>query len=994
MLNPARFAFTSACGLFVAGTALLLSGCSAERHNVVARTYQNITARDNGYFLAREKMRAEEAKLYQERPNDYNRVLPLFPVVDSIKAIQLIPAMDEVTKKASLPIQRRGTSDWTDDAYILVGKARFYKHEYEDAAKTFKYVNTTSNDANARHEALIWLMRTYMATKQWDNASAVSDLLDKETGKPANARELFLTRAQYYLHEGNDQKAIENLQKALPHIPKKDERSRTRYILAQLYQNNGKDKEAYAELNKILKRNPPYELDFFSKLMLGQVSDLNLADRARLEKYFAKLLKDPKNKEYRDKIYYEMARLDYRQQRYDPALKLLNQSLRANTTNKAQRGYSYLLSGRIYYENLQKYRLAAAYYDSTTKSLPRETPEYASIKERSDILQDFAKQITIIETQDSLLNLVRLDTAALRTKLLAYADAEMLRRKQEEERQAALAAREANQMALGIDPKRTAEGDPLAFGTGSTGQAWYFDNPTALSRARGDFERRWGSRPLTDNWRLSSLATTGAPTPGAGAPVTVRGNENSAVNPASQASAKVATPEDERKALAAQYRQALPFSAEAQAQAESQVQEALFALGGIYNQQLKEPPRAIETYEQLLKRFPKGPHTVETYYTLYLLYREQNDPKAEQYAQRLRTEFPNSSYARLVADPEYLRRASVANEAMSVRLDSAFAMYKKQEFRKATAVMARARRQYPETDLNDRAEYLQALLVLRTQPPTTHKAVLTSFVQKYPESPLTPRVQEMLTTYGKYEAGSLAGALASTEKPVVSFFRPGEVDNRMRIDYENDVPPAPKPVTPTPAPATPQPKNDKATPAAGQPTAVSAGPQPAGKPDKAAKPTEQPAAATSQPTAPTTAPTQPVPAAPTTPAPEPSPYMANLAAAHAVAIVYPKDAAAFNDLQNQLTAYNNRYFKASNLQIQAQPLGATQQVLIIQPWPNSKVAQNYALKLRGPQGPLMKLRNAGYQSFLIGIDNLPVFLSRGNVEEYLRFAQPVYSIKN
>ncbi|RAK64039.1 hypothetical protein DLM85_19025 [Hymenobacter edaphi] len=975
----------------MAGTALLLSGCSAERHNVVARTYQNITARDNGYFLAREKMRAEEDKLYKERPNDYNRVLPLFPVVDSVKAVGLTAAMDEVVKKASIPVVRRSSSDWTDDAYILIGKTRFYKREFEEAVKTFKYINTTSNDANARHEALIWLMRTYMVTKQWDNASAVSDLLDKEEGTEANARELFLTRAEYYLHEGEEQLAIANIQKAIPYIPKKDERSRTRYILAQLYQNNGQDKEAYAELNKILKRNPPYELDFFSKLMLGQVSDLNQQDRARLDKYFSKLLKDPKNKEYRDKIYYEMARLDYRQQHFDSALKLVNQSVRANTTNKAQRGYAYLLAGRIYYENLRKYQLAAAYYDSTTQSLPRETPGYAAIKERSDILRDFAKQITVIQTQDSLLTLVRLDTAALRGRLTAYADAEMLRRKREAERQAALAARSANQTGTGQDPTRTGNSDvdPLAFATNNAGRAWYFDNPQALSTARGDFERRWGNRPLTDNWRLSSLATTGAPAPGAGAPVTVGGASNSVINPSGDASAKQATPQDERAALIAEYRQSLPFTTSQQQQSEAQIEEALFALGAIYNQQLKEPTNAVQTYEQLLQRFPKGPHTVETYYTLYLIYKEQNDPKAEQYAQRLRTEFPNSSYARLVADPEYLRRASLANEQMTVRLDSAFAFYKKQEFRKANAALLRARKLNPQTDLDDRADYLAALLVIRTQPPAAHKAALTAFVQKYPESPLTPRAQELLQSYTKYESGQLAGALASTEKPVVSFFRPGEVDNRMRIDYDEPLP-APRPAAPAPAAAPPkkeEPQPKEAAPAAVP--GVSAGPQPAATKKTPAKDADN----TPAPPAPGT-PTPPASAPPVAPAPEPSPYAFNLAAPHAVAIVFPKDAAAFNDLQVQLTAYNNRFFKASNLQIQVQPLGATQQLVVVQPFANNKVAQNYALKLRGPQGPLLKLRNAGYQSFQIGIDNLPVLLTRGNLEEYQRFAQPVYSIKN
>jgi TolA-binding protein len=81
--------------------------------------------------------------------------------------------LDDIIKKASLPIQHRPGSDWTDDSYVLIGKARYYKKEYEDAGKTFKYVNSTSKDANAKHEALIWLMRTFLALKEYENAAAV-----------------------------------------------------------------------------------------------------------------------------------------------------------------------------------------------------------------------------------------------------------------------------------------------------------------------------------------------------------------------------------------------------------------------------------------------------------------------------------------------------------------------------------------------------------------------------------------------------------------------------------------------------------------------------------------------------------------------------------------------------------------------------------------------------------------------------------------------------
>ncbi|GAA4002352.1 hypothetical protein GCM10022408_12170 [Hymenobacter fastidiosus] len=980
----------------------MVGACSSERKSIIGHGYENIVARDNGFFLAREKLAATEATLYAARVNDYNRVLPLFPTLDDATVARVTADLDDIIKKASLPIQHRPGSEWTDNSYLLIGQARYYKKEFEDAGKTFKYVNTTSKDPNAKHEALIWLMRTFLATKELENAAAVSDLLDKEQGTGQNARELFLTRAEYYLQTGDQPKAIENLTRALPYITPKNELSRTRYILAQLYQATNQDKEAYAQLNQILKHNPPYELDFFAKLMLGQVSDLNTTDKARLDKYFAKLLKDTKNKEYRDKIYYEMARLAYRQQRYDNSLALLRQSARVTTTNKAQKSYTYLLAGRIYYENLQKYRLAAAYYDSTVQNMPREAPEYAATAERSLVLKDFAKQLTTIDTQDSLQALVRLDTVALRSRLTEYATAELVARRKEVERQATLAARQAQQLETASNNATSAFGtanfDPLAAANSSTGALWYFDNPTSLAAARGDFIRKWGDRQLQDNWRITSQASASAVTSqGGNVPVSIAGAGSTSVNPpggSAGAGAAAADPAAQVRGLVAGYRRNLPLTEPQLKASEKQVEEALFALGAIYNQQLRESARATETYEKLVARFPAGVYSPETYYSLYLLYKEQNDPKGEAYARKLRQEYPNSSYARLVADPEYLRRTSVANAQVSIRLDSAFTFYKKQEFTKARAVLARARQQYPVNDLTDRTSFLSTLLIIRTQPPVAARAAVDKFQQDYPESPLRSQAQALLGSYKRYEEGQITGALASTDKPVVSIFRPGEVDNRMRIFYGEHESPAslvaPAPLALTPAaqlPAAPVPATPVRRGATLAPKAAGAGPG-------AGKTVVPPAPAAPTPPAPT-------PATGTSPAvPDPVPlepvkrgtaYSTNLTAGHAVVLAFPKGAAPLKDLPALLTAYNGRFFKASNLQVQQSGLTDSLELVVVQSLPGAKVAQSYALKLRGPQSPLSRLRGAGYQTLIIGIDNLPLLLQSKDVEEYQRFYQKTYS---
>jgi tetratricopeptide (TPR) repeat protein len=1001
-----------------------LAGCASDK-NLVAHAFNNVAARDNAYFLAREKLHATEYKLYAGRINDYNQTLPLFPTLDSASVKANRPDLNDIIKKASMPIQHRPGSDWTDDAYVLVGWARFYQMQFDDAALTFKYVNSTSKDANAKHEALIGLMRTFVAQGEMESAKAVSDLLDKEEGLPQDARQLFLTRADYYIRTEEPAKAIPQLEKAIPLIEFKNERSRTRYILAQLYQDAGESKRAYEQLDQILARNPPYELDFQAKLMLAQVSDLSTQDRARLDKNFVNLLKDPKNKDYRDKIYYEMARLNYREKNYPEALKLLRQSIKATTTNRLQKSYTYLLAGRIYYENLQKYRLAAAYYDSTVQNLAKEAKTYAAIKERSGILKDFATQYTIIETQDSLQALAKLNPGELDQRLSLYADAELAAKAKEAARLAALQKTQAQAAEFaGRTPSSTSSSllgsnspagndlasfDPTAMASGAQ---WYFDNPATLGTARADFIRKFGDRQLQDNWRTSRQTSSSPNTPAnGGVPVSITGNEGVRVNGERPNGAGVATAEADpaaaKNTLIAQYRTEIPVTPAQLQASDKRVEAALHELGSIYKEQLKEREKGYETYDRQVTRYVRGEHAPDAYYLLYLHYKDVPDAtRMAQYAAALQREFPTSIYAKLIADPLYREHELALHNTVATRVDSAFTYYKNQEFRKASGVLARTENQYPKSDLTDRVAYLKTLLVIRTQPPLTARSSVEKFYQDFPDSPLVPQAQALAATYKKQDAGQIAGALASTEKPVVSIFRPGEINNRMRIFYGENESPAkllgPAVPAPTPAPQggkkVPQPVPDekKTSPApTSAPASVST--QPKEMPAVAADPAAL-APATAPATAPAPLPAAPAPAGSTAAVPGASTassapataYTTQLTGAHAVVLVFPKGSPAATGLATQLGTYNNRFFRANNLQLETPTLGAEQDLFVVRALPGAKVAQSYATKLRGPQSPLARLRGAGYQTLVISLENLTLLQATGDLAGYLSFYQRVY----
>ena len=121
-------------------------------------------------------------------------------------------------------------------------------------------------------------------------------------------------------------------------------------------------------------------------------------------------------------------------------------------------------------------------------------------------------------------------------------------------------------------------------------------------------------------------------------------------------------------------------------------------------------------------------------------------------------------------------------------------------------------------------------------------------------------------------------------------------------------------------------------------------------------------------------------------------YATQLSAAHAVVLVYPQGKAPLADLSTALTGYDNKFFRAANLQVQpAQPLGADQEMVVVRALPNAKVAQSYATKLRGPQSPLARLRGQGYQTVVISLANLALLQqSGGDVAGYQQFYQQVY----
>ncbi|MDH3710122.1 MAG: hypothetical protein OER04_09560, partial [Cyclobacteriaceae bacterium] len=100
-----------------------LGGCSSEKSTLVSKTYHNLTAHYNAYFYADQRLNEVIEAIESSYEPNYNRILQIFPPVDTTVVNSMRTQLDDAIKKAAIAIQFHKNSDWVDDSYVLIGRA-------------------------------------------------------------------------------------------------------------------------------------------------------------------------------------------------------------------------------------------------------------------------------------------------------------------------------------------------------------------------------------------------------------------------------------------------------------------------------------------------------------------------------------------------------------------------------------------------------------------------------------------------------------------------------------------------------------------------------------------------------------------------------------------------------------------------------------------------------------------------------------------------------
>lgn len=716
--------------LFISAIAPLFLGCSAERNNPIAKAYHNTTSHYNAYYIAREKLSDAEYKIEQGRVDNYNEILDIYDPMNEETSSKLSGLAEEAIKKASLPIQYHKNSKWVDDCYILIGRARFYKRDFPNAIQTFKYVNSKSEDENARHLALSWLLRSFLEAGELNNARAVSDYLKKQPLQKKVITDVTLARADYFMELEEYEEVIENMEIAVQYTRPKRYRARQHFILGQLYQEMGDNEKAYEHYKGTLKSNPSYDLSFYAKLYLAQVTKFNSqTDIKEIKKYFEKLLKDRKNEDYKDKIYYELAKFEHKQGNIPKALDYLRKSINANTTNPNQKAYSYLLMAEIQYEDLQDYETSKAYYDSTLQTLNKDHKDYESIKRRHKVLEDFTLQLATIQYQDSVQALAKMDS----TELIA-----LLNKVIEEEEERKRLERERQEKAMGSNELRFGQAQDGYNNTGDQ-SGFYFYNMSAVSIGQTEFARIWGRRPLEDNWRRSNKGVS-FEEEGESAEEELLTEEFENIKIEDFESKE----EYNRAVQRLKMLKGIPFSDEQMAASHKKLEDAFYKLGKIYNLNLLEYENASNTFEELLLRYPDTEYLLEVMYFLYLLNKDLDAEKSNKYKYILLNEYSNSLYAKLINNPDYLKDAQQEDEKANALYRVAYANYEAGNYDQALQNLNTIIENYPSTTFIDKAILLRIVIRGRKKETLAYKQDLETFIEEYNTSEVKPYAEKLL----------------------------------------------------------------------------------------------------------------------------------------------------------------------------------------------------------------------------------------------------------
>tara|TARA_R110002050_G_scaffold293182_1_gene449368 strand:+ start:41517 stop:44033 length:2517 start_codon:yes stop_codon:yes gene_type:complete len=622
----------------------LVVSCSRKKDKFINRNFHAVTAEFNTLYNGYNALEEGRSTLNNSYFDNYWDVLPIerMQIFDEVvlpgqsKNEKFTRAEEKAVKtiqKHSMNLGGKEKNPQIDEAYLLLGKSRYFDQRFVPALEAFNYILYKYPASDKINQAKIWREKTNIRLDNDELAiKNLKRLLKQETLTNQDLADATSMLAQAYLNTKSVDSAITQLEIASNVTKSNDERGRYRFIQGQLYNQLGKKDSANIAFESVIKLNRKTSRIYMISAHIEKIKNFDYENGNKLElvELLDELEENRENRPFLDKIYHQIGEYHLKNQSDSLAVTYYNKSLRTDSRDKQLKARNYEILGDMNFDK-SVYSLAGQYYDSTMINLALNSKPYRVIKRKRDNLEDVIYYEVIAQTNDSILNLVNLPEA----DRLIYFESfiENLKIKAEEEKEKA----EVAERNKGLATVNNAIGGQVSRGgPGLPSQAatFYFYNPTTVAYGKNEFVKTWGDRTLGDDWRWSSKGQT----------VTIGGVSNNDI---------VASATEDEKFDPQFYISKIPSETKEIDSISKERNYAYYQLGLIYKEKFKEYKLSKDKLQNLLSSNPEERLILPSKYNLYKIYEllGEND-EASIAKNEIINEYSESRYAIILKNPE------------------------------------------------------------------------------------------------------------------------------------------------------------------------------------------------------------------------------------------------------------------------------------------------------------------------------------------------------
>ena len=730
---------------------LIITGCSTQKNTGATRGFHEMCTKYNVGFNAQNSYVEGQKAIDKGAKDDFTQLIEMYPI--SYKENQTVASsqMDRAIEKCRKAIKKhsitkkpeRNKKKWKEpkyqyfynqeefvqgvkEAWILLGKSELHKGDFLGAASTFGYIQRHyPSDLEIVCEAKIWQARAYGEMDWVYEAWQVFDQIKENDVVKRLNEDYAEVKAFLLMKEKNYKEAMPYLQLAAKKENNKYLSSRFNYLLGQLYlEQNQRDKAADC-FKLAVRQSQTYPMEFNARLMMLQCNDEAWEKNVKKLKRMAK---NYNNKDYKDQIYTVVGNIYLSHKDTTEAIEAYKLAIEESTRGGVEKAAVLVTLGDLYYSQ-KEYIDAHPCYQEASGILKAEHPNYKRVSKLGEALGELAVNYNTVELQDSLQHLATLSEEE-QLKIVEKIIEEVIA----EEEEAARLAKEAETKGF-EESTRPSMSVPTLGGV----KDWYFYNDQLKTQGAQQFKQKWGKRVLEDNWRRANKVST-APAMEDESDLSDESDGSDMSDESDQSDSGI--PAHHKPEY---YLSQIPKDSAAIAASNVAIADALYAMAGIYDEKLNDYLMSLETYKEFQRRFAKDARELEGYYSSYRVCGKLEDKEGQEaYRQKIVTEYPESKYAAVLSQPDYLERTKEMLAMQDSLYADTYAAYSKGEFNRVFANYDNMAKNYSMSSLMPKFAFLNALSIGKTQAEEPFYQALTELVEKYPQSDVTPMCKDIL----------------------------------------------------------------------------------------------------------------------------------------------------------------------------------------------------------------------------------------------------------